>query len=79
MDEKNFLVVVRDGGGTFGLSRRQHGERPFSGEWGLLDEAEAKELADALAADPTGDDDERVEVVEVFRYVNDPAWPEEYA
>lgn len=76
---RHHIVVVRDGNGAFALSRRQHGERPFSGKWGLLTEAEAQEIIDALEADPTGDGDERFEIVEVFRYVNDPSWPEEYA
>lgn len=72
------VLVAADGTDKpflWAASRRTHlGGRKFQGAWGLLTEDEATELAAAINADPATTKAARV--VEVFRYENDPEWPE---
>lgn len=75
-----FIVVgVSDNGPSYhAYSRRLPGPRgAFSGEWGLLDEDEAQELAAAVnaAPDPEGEHINAV-VAEVYRFAGDPTWTE---
>lgn len=74
------VVVAPDGVGTHALSRRTPDDtgEPFAGPWGLLTEAEAKDLADAWNADPRAPHvpGETAQVVEVFRFDGDPVWTE---
>lgn len=78
MDDRYFIVVVRDEDGSLdALSRRQPGPdgTPFTGPWGLLAETEAIELAGAWNDDPR--EDGTAGAVEVYRFDGDPAWTED--
>ncbi len=82
-EERWYIVVTVLDGVLTGFSRRKDGERgPFTGEWQLLTHTEATRLHAALEADPAdglqGGPGE-THIVEVYRYTNDPDWPEEYA
>ncbi len=78
-DEGRWHIVVIDQPiGFSALSRRDPGERgPFTGEWRLLSESEAEELAQAFNDDPR--EGGTAHVVEVYRFDGDPVWTEEYA
>jgi hypothetical protein len=73
------IVVIRELDGTLNaLSRRLPGldGTPFSGPWAMLTEDEATELAEIYNADER--DESKAEPVAVYRYDNDPYWPEQY-
>lgn len=77
-NDRYHIVVVEEEGRFSCLSRRMDGEHgPFSGEWRLLGEAEAEELAEVFNADPRPGG--TAHVAEVFRFDRDPKWPEEHA
>lgn len=79
-DDENrwWVVVVTDRHGQMALSRRCDGDDgPFTGEWRLLTEREAHDLADVYNADPPPDGGGTATALEVFRYDGDPLWPEE--
>lgn len=76
-DDRWWVVVIREPDGTLnGLSRRQRGAdgQPFTGPWGALTEDEADSLASAYNADER--EGGTAEPLELFRYDNDPLWPE---
>lgn len=78
--DRYFVVVIRETDGKLtALSHRTPGPdgHPFSGPWGMLTEDEANGLTETYNAD--GRDASTAEAVEVFRYDNDPEWPEIYA
>jgi hypothetical protein len=76
MDDRYFITVIReDDSRLHALSRRGPGPdgEPFTGPWRLLTEDEASQLAGAYNADPR--EGGQAEVIEVFRFSNDPDWP----
>lgn len=77
VDERIYIVVALGQGGIdCALSRRVMGpEGPHSGPWGLVTKEEGAQIAAAWNADP-GETTSIAHVVEVFRYVGDPGWPE---
>lgn len=69
------IVVVTEGDETFCLSRRGHSpDGLFTGDWRLLDETEAHQLACAYNNDPR--EGGHAQVVEVYRFDKDPVWKE---
>jgi hypothetical protein len=79
-EDRWFVVVVREPDGTLtGLSRRQDGPagEPFAGPWAALTGEEAAGLADAYNADER--EGGTAEAAELFRFAQDPGWPEEFA
>ena len=82
-EDRWHVVVITDAKtlrrGLAALSRRAPGPdgTPFSGPWGALTLDEAESLAAAWNADPR--EGGTAHVAELYRYDNDPAWPDEYA
>lgn len=80
MDERFYIVIISDSDGSrHGLSRRSDGaDGPFTGPWRLLDQDEAAALAEAFNADAR-EATSHADVVEVYRFDNDPVWTEAQA
>lgn len=77
--DRVYVVVINGPGKPSVVSRRMPGDQPFTGPWGCLTEEEADQLATAFNDSDSHDPREIATVAEVYRWEDDPTWPDSHS